>query len=150
MNGFVYILSNKSRTTFYIGATNDLHRRLSEHRRGKSWFSARYNLRDLIYYEALPSIHEAKARENQLKNWHRKWKLNLIKEKNPQLKDLSAEIIRKSDAETSSASSSRKQDHSPLIPAAHFSRLWQRPGSHPHSSGALVQAVRCGFGLASI
>jgi len=50
MNAYVYIPSNKSRTTFYIGATNDLHRRLLEHRRGKSWFSAQYNLKDLGYY----------------------------------------------------------------------------------------------------
>lgn len=84
----MYILSNKSRTTFYIGATNDLHRRLLEHRRGKSWFSAQYNLKDLVYYEVLPSIHEAKAREKQLKNWHREWKVNLIKDLAPQIQML--------------------------------------------------------------
>jgi putative endonuclease len=100
---FAYILSNKHRTTFYIGSTTDLRRRLLEHRRGKSWFSAQYNLKDLVYYEVLPSIHEARAREKQLKNWHREWKVNLIKGANPGLKDLSAEVLRKSDAETSSA-----------------------------------------------
>ena len=64
-----------------------------EHRRGKGdGFTARYNLGYLVYYEVLPSIHEAKAREKQLKNWHREWKLNLIKSLNPQLKDLSAQV----------------------------------------------------------
>ena len=97
---FVYILSNKHRTTFYIGSTIDLRRRLIEHRRGKgNGFTAKYNLKYLVYYEVLPSIHEAKVREKQLKNWHREWKINLIKEKNPELKDLSAEILVHSDTE---------------------------------------------------
>jgi putative endonuclease len=118
---YVYILSNKHRTTFYIGSTVDLRRRFLEHRRGKEHaFTAKYNLQHLVYYETLSSIHDAKERERQLKNWHREWKLNLIKEKNPQLRDLSAEILGQSDAETSSgdsdaetssASTRRKQKH---------------------------------------
>ena len=100
----VYILSNKYRTTFYIGSTIDLRRRLIEHRRGKgNGFTAKYNLKHLVYYEVFPSIHEAKVREKQLKNWHREWKVNLIKEMNPELVDLSARILVQSDAETSSA-----------------------------------------------
>lgn len=105
--GYVYILSNKYRTTFYIGSTTELRRRLMEHRRGKGdAFTARYNLKYLVYYEVLPTIHAAKEREKQLKNWHRDWKVNLIKEKNPELRDLSAEVLGKSDAEMNSASAS--------------------------------------------
>ncbi len=90
----VYILSNKHRTTFYIGSTIDLHRRLSEHRRGKGHgFTARYNLTHLVYFETLPSIQDARRREKQLKNWHRGWELNLIKEKNPTMKDLAEEVF---------------------------------------------------------
>lgn len=111
MRSYVYILSNKHRTTFYIGSTTDLYRRLMEHRRGKGdAFTSKYNLTHLMYFEKLPSICEARAREKQLKNWHRGWKINLIMEKNPELRDLSAEILRKSDAETSSASARRKQE----------------------------------------
>jgi putative endonuclease len=84
INAYVYILSNKYRTTFYIGSTVDLRRRLTEHRRGKGdGFTSRYNLTQLVYFEELPTIHEAKARAKQLKNWHREWKVNLIKGKEP-------------------------------------------------------------------
>lgn len=93
-DSYVYIMSNKHRTTFYIGSTVDLRRRLMEHRRGKGdGFTARYNLKDLVYYEILPSIYEAKDREKQLKNWHREWKINLIKSKNPELLGLSEQFL---------------------------------------------------------
>jgi len=86
---YVYILTNKFRTTFYIGVTNNLSKRILEHneKRG-SVFTKKYNLNSLIYYEEFTSIHEAISREKQLKNWKREWKLNLIKEINPTLKDL--------------------------------------------------------------
>ena len=86
---FVYILTNKYRTTFYIGVTADLERRILEHIEEKgSVFTEKYNLKDLIYFEEFNNIDQAIAREKQLKNWHKEWKLNLIKETNPGLKTL--------------------------------------------------------------
>ena len=86
---YIYILTNKYRTTFYIGVTNNLSKRILEHNENKgSIFTQKYNLKSLIYYEEFTSIKEAIAREKQLKNWKREWKLNLIRESNPMLKDL--------------------------------------------------------------
>ena len=83
-------MSNKNRTTFYIGVTNNLEKRVIEHKGGTgSKFTSRYNLYDLVYYEIIADIEQAIKREKQLKKWHREWKLNLIKTVNPELKDLS-------------------------------------------------------------
>lgn len=88
-NAFVYIMSNKNTTTFYVGVTNDLERRVKEHKSGKgSDFTSKYQLTYLLYYETISDINTAIKREKQLKNWHRNWKLNLIKELNPKLVDL--------------------------------------------------------------
>ncbi len=82
-------MTNKYRTTFYIGVTNDLHKRIVEHQNGiGSEFTRKYNLKDLIYFEKFTDINQAIAREKQLKNWHKDWKLNLIKKSNPTLKTL--------------------------------------------------------------
>ena len=89
--GFVYIMSNKNRIAFYIGVTNNIERRVEEHKSGKSGFSSRYNLFDLMYYERIIGFRNAIDREKQLKRWHRQWKINLIKEMNPEMKDLAAE-----------------------------------------------------------
>ena len=87
-------MSNHTRTTLYIGVTNDLARRVMEHREGLlPGFTRRYNLKDLIYYEQASGIEDAIRREKQLKNWHREWKLNLIKSVNPDLKDLTHEVL---------------------------------------------------------
>jgi putative endonuclease len=104
--GYVYIMSNYKRTTFYIGVTNSLERRVLEHKQGLTpGFTQRYKLKHLVYYEVAPSMWEAIAREKQLKNWHRDWKINLIKSVNPEMKDLSAEVLGQEalDAETGSA-----------------------------------------------
>ncbi|WP_306742164.1 GIY-YIG nuclease family protein [Marinifilum sp. D714] len=86
---YIYIMSNKNRTTLYIGVSSDLNRRIAEHSEGiGAKFTKRYNLTDLLYYEEFDDISEAIAREKQLKNWKREWKLNLIKSLNPELKDL--------------------------------------------------------------
>ncbi|MDQ3046221.1 MAG: GIY-YIG nuclease family protein [Bacteroidota bacterium] len=87
-NGYVYILSNKNRTTFYIGVTNNLQRRVLEHRSGSGKFTSKYILTDLIYYEMIPDIGLAIKREKQLKGWNRSWKIDLIKTVNPLMKDL--------------------------------------------------------------
>jgi putative endonuclease len=91
--GYVYIMSNHARTTFYIGVTNNLRRRVDEHKKGLgSKFTARYHLKYLVYYEEHTEIQWAIEREKQLKNWHRDWKLELIRSENPDMKDLSEEI----------------------------------------------------------
>ncbi|MEL0457570.1 GIY-YIG nuclease family protein [Flavobacteriaceae bacterium SZ-1-7] len=86
---FVHILTNKYRTTFYVGVTANLEKRLIEHNEEKgSIFTKKYNLKDLIYFEEFTDVNQAIAREKQLKNWHKDWKINLIKEKNPTLRTL--------------------------------------------------------------
>tara|TARA_B100001971_G_C18032016_1_gene453064 strand:- start:406 stop:660 length:255 start_codon:yes stop_codon:yes gene_type:complete len=82
-------MTNKYRTTFYIGITNDLHKRIVKHQNGiGSEFTRKYNLKDLIYFEKFTDINQAISREKQLKNWHKDWKINLIKKSNPTLKTL--------------------------------------------------------------
>lgn len=86
---YVYILTNKNRSTLYIGVTSDLKKRMIEHAHGEgSSFTKKYNLKNLIYFEEFSDINQAISREKQLKNWKREWKLNLIKETNPTLKTL--------------------------------------------------------------
>ncbi|PKP03180.1 MAG: endonuclease [Bacteroidetes bacterium HGW-Bacteroidetes-6] len=97
--GFVYILSNKSRTTLYIGVTSNLMKRLTEHRAGLGGvFTKKYNVHELLYFEEVQGMLYAIAREKQLKNWHRDWKWNLIKERNPDLLDLAADWFHDKDA----------------------------------------------------
>jgi putative endonuclease len=87
--GFVYIMSNKNRTTLYIGVTNNIERRVLEHKAScGSVFTSKYNLFDLLYWEKIDGMMRAIDREKQLKNWHSDWKWNLIKEENPTLVDL--------------------------------------------------------------
>jgi len=83
-------MSNKNRTTFYVGVTNDLERRVFEHVTSfkPDSFTSKYKLFDLVYYETLSDISKAIDRETQLKNWHRQWKINLIKTVNPGMKNL--------------------------------------------------------------
>nr|WP_321236076.1 GIY-YIG nuclease family protein [uncultured Psychroserpens sp.] len=86
---YIYIMTNTYRTTLYIGITSDLNKRVVEHQNGiGSKFTKKYNLKDLIYYEEFSNIKQAIAREKQIKNWKRDWKLNLIKEINPNLETL--------------------------------------------------------------
>ena len=85
----VYILTNKKNSSLYIGVTNNLRRRIIEHKLGIiEGFSKTYNLKKLIYFEQFECIEDAINREKKLKNWHRDWKINLIKEKNPYWSDL--------------------------------------------------------------
>jgi putative endonuclease len=100
-NYYVYILTNDLHSVFYIGVTNNLARRIFEHKNGlANGFTKKYNLKYLIYFEDTRNINDALAREKQLKNWHRNWKINLVKSVNPTFKDLSQSFF---DAETSSA-----------------------------------------------
>jgi putative endonuclease len=87
---YVYILASKKHGTLYIGVTNDVRARLTLHRSGKgSEFVKKYSVTRLVYMEEYPSPGEAIRRENQLKNWHRDWKIRLIEEDNPDWSDLS-------------------------------------------------------------
>ena len=87
---YVYILTNKTNNVLYIGVTNDLERRVYEHKNKLvEGFTAKYNLSKLVYFEETGSIESAILREKQLKRWHRDWKINLIKENNPEFNDLS-------------------------------------------------------------
>lgn len=91
----VYILTNYEGTTFYIGVTSDLKKRVWEHKNKiHKGFSEKYNLNKLVYYETTESIESAINREKQLKNWHKKWKIDLIKEQNPKFEDLSSNWYR--------------------------------------------------------
>ena len=91
---YVYILTNKANRVLYIGVTNDLKKRIYQHKnRLVKGFTKKYNLTKLVYYEATNDAYEAIKREKQLKNWHRDWKMNLIKQLNPGWQDLSAEFL---------------------------------------------------------
>ena len=86
--GYVYFLTNFRRSTIYIGVTNDINSRVWRHKLGKgSIFTAKYKLTILVYAEEFNSISDTIGREKQLKNWHRDWKWNLVKQYNPTLED---------------------------------------------------------------
>lgn len=87
---YVYIITNINNTVLYVGVTNDLRRRVCEHKEGtsKNSFSKRYKLCKLVYYEGTNDVRSAIAREKQLKNWERKWKIELIEKNNPEFDDL--------------------------------------------------------------
>ena len=87
---YVYILANWDDSVLYIGVTNNLQRRLYEHRNGLvEGFTKKYNLHKLVYFETTNEIYSAISREKQLKKWNRRKKLWLISGANPQWLDLS-------------------------------------------------------------
>jgi putative endonuclease len=91
---FVYIVTNKLNSVFYIGITNNLVRRINEHINGSiAGFTKKYNLKKIIHFESFMDVRDAIMREKQLKNWHRAWKINLIQKSNPDFRDLTREII---------------------------------------------------------
>ncbi len=86
-------MTNYLNSTFYIGITNNLLRRICEHKTQiNECFSSKYNLNKLVYFEITEHIEDALNREKQLKNWKRKWKIDLIKKENPSFSDLSKNI----------------------------------------------------------
>ena len=98
---YIYIVTNKYNSVLYIGVTNELSRRIYEHKQGQTkGFTKQYNLHKLIYFEICDTAEQAIAREKQLKNWHREWKINLIRKSNPEFKDLYIAVV--GDSETSS------------------------------------------------
>ena len=88
---YIYILTNKNKTTLYIGVTNNIQRRLTEHQEGiGSKFTKRYSVHHLIYYETFNNISKAIAREKQLKGWSRMKKEKLIETVNLEWKFIEA------------------------------------------------------------
>ena len=86
---FVYILASARNGTLYIGVTNNLERRMYEHSHHlQPGFADMYNVTRLVYFEETSSVEVAIAREKQLKNWRRAWKLELIEKENPEWRDL--------------------------------------------------------------
>jgi putative endonuclease len=86
---FDYIMASKKHGTLYIGMTNDLQRRLLEHKHDLiDGFTIRYQAHTLVYFEQTNDVYSAIVREKQLKKWYRKWKIELIEKMNPEWKDL--------------------------------------------------------------
>jgi putative endonuclease len=86
----VYILASRFRGTLYVGVTNNLSRRITEHKSGAiPGFTRLYKINRLVYTEAYSSILDARAREHVLKRWRRQWKFDLIEADNPRWLDLS-------------------------------------------------------------
>jgi putative endonuclease len=92
---YVYILTNKPRGTLYVGVTNDLVRRVHQHREGAiAGFTKRYGLKQLVHFERYDTPTFAIQREKNIKHWSRLWKLDLVNSSNPQWRDLYNDITR--------------------------------------------------------
>ena len=92
-NYYVYLLTTKDNSVFYTGVTNDLVRRVLEHKiHLNEGFTKKYNVTKLVYYELFFNIEDAIKREKQLKKYPRLWKFNLVEGKNPEWNDLSISI----------------------------------------------------------
>ncbi len=89
MKDYIYILASQKHGTLYIGVTNNLYRRVHEHKFTEiNKFTYKYNVKRLVYYESYKSIRDAIVREKELKKWNRQWKVALIEEDNPDWIDL--------------------------------------------------------------
>jgi len=90
-------MASKRNGTLYIGVTNDIERRVAEHKSGLvPGFTQKYGVKILVWLEQFPDSSQALQREKQLKNWHRAWKIALIEKTNPQWRDL-AEVQERRD-----------------------------------------------------
>ncbi len=91
---YVYILASRKNGTLYIGVTNDLVRRVYEHKQDfVKGFTSRYGVYGLVYFEHTQSIDAALTREKELKKWRRQWKIDLIEKRNPEWADLYGGIV---------------------------------------------------------
>jgi putative endonuclease len=97
MNGtgyFVYMLASRRNGTLYVGVTNDLAKRVEEHKsKSVPGFTRRYNVDILVWYEAFADIRDAIAREKQIKGWNRAWKIRLIEQRNSGWNDLTCGLV---------------------------------------------------------
>src|SRR4030042_4285300 len=91
---YVYILASKRNGTLYIGITNNLLRRIYEHKNNLiEGFTKKYNVHNLVYYEIYCDVYAAIAREKAMKKWKRAWKIELIEKDNPLWKDLYCDMV---------------------------------------------------------
>jgi putative endonuclease len=89
---YIYILSNKKNGTLYIGVTNDLERRMFEHKKKLvDGFTKKYGLNKLMYFESFQYVNDAIKREKNMKKWKRQWKIDLIEKDNINWEDLSSD-----------------------------------------------------------
>ena len=94
MSYYVYLMASRKNGTLYVGVTNDLVRRVHEHKSGVvAGFTERYEVHLLVWFEATPSVEAAIHREKQMKNWKRAWKVELIEKANPDWVDLYESIL---------------------------------------------------------
>jgi len=93
MSFYVYILASRPNGTLYVGMTDNLAGRIWQHRQGAvPGFTRQYNIKMLVWFEQHETRESALIRERRIKNWYRKWKLELIEATNPSWRDLYAEI----------------------------------------------------------
>jgi putative endonuclease len=91
----VYIMAKARNSTFYVGITSDLRKRVWEHKNeAVEGFTQKYGIKNLVYYETFDNPENAIAREKRLKKWNRTWKMRIIEEMNPDWKDLYEEICK--------------------------------------------------------
>ena len=91
---YIYLLTNKHNNVLYTGVTNDLVRRIYEHKNKlQKGFTEKYNVDRLVYYEMYADIVDAISREKQIKGWSRKKKNDLVSQLNPEWKDLDGDIL---------------------------------------------------------
>jgi len=92
---YVYIMASKRNGTLYIGVTNDLTRRVYEHKNNLvPGFTSTYKVHKLVYYEIFSDVNEALLREKRIKKWNRQWKINWIEKANPEWNDLYSVITK--------------------------------------------------------
>jgi putative endonuclease len=92
---YVYLLASRKQGTLYIGVTNDLVRRIYQHKEKLlPGFTSRYDVRRLVWFEAYDDPINAIEREKEIKKWRRSWKIDLIAKENPEWKDLYPDITR--------------------------------------------------------
>jgi len=92
---YVYLLCSKPRGTLYVGVTNNLVKRVVQHKAGDfDGFTAKYKVDQLVYFEEYQFVHEAILREKRLKRWRREWKLELVEKQNPAWLDMFDSIDR--------------------------------------------------------
>ena len=90
---YVYILTKERNSTFYVGMTSDLIKRIWHHKNSvANGFTKKYNIKQLVYYEVFDDLQNAIKREKRLKQWSRAWKIKAIEEQNPEWNDLYEEI----------------------------------------------------------
>ena len=93
--GYIYIMTNKLNSVFYIGVTSQLYFRVMEHKDKiyPTSFTSKYNCNKLVYFESFISIEEAISREKQLKKWKREWKMQLVEKYNKDWIDLINQVV---------------------------------------------------------